>query len=79
MKGRAGNWHQAFYALPLKEQLKRAVALNFCGIFVDRFGYEDGGESLRMQLEAETGVQALREHERFYFISLNQLRRDERN
>jgi hypothetical protein len=56
MKGRPGDWTTQAENQPLSRVLSAAVAAGFTGVYVDRYGYADGGVETEKQIEKTLGV-----------------------
>jgi phosphoglycerol transferase len=50
------TWQAGQLGLPLVDQLRRARDAGFTGVWVDRFGYADGGAQIERQLAACVGA-----------------------
>jgi phosphoglycerol transferase len=60
MRGREGDlWCQRVAGLPVPEQVRALAGAGFQGVWVDRFGFADGGAALEAQLAALLGTQPL--------------------
>jgi phosphoglycerol transferase len=55
MKGRPGDPSPALAAEPVPDMVRDVRAAGFGGIYVDRFGYEDGGARLESELASAVG------------------------
>jgi phosphoglycerol transferase len=70
MRFRAGDaWLATLSSLPLPELLPEALAAGYRGLYIDRFGYDDGGAALEAQLR--TALQSVPlespDHRLFFF------------
>ncbi len=72
VKGRdAAAWNASIAALPAGELVSALRKAGFAGIWVDRFGYPDGGAAVVDGLRAATGVEPLvSDDKRHLFFSL---------
>ena len=72
IKGRQeDSWQKSIAAKPIPEMLSLIAQRGFSGIYVDGFGYADGGQKVRAGLEWATGRQPLRSPDgRFSFFGV---------
>ena len=55
MKGRGEDWSALVSRKPVPEMVSDVKSAGFAGIYLDRFGYQDGGAAIDKQLVAATG------------------------
>jgi phosphoglycerol transferase len=55
MRGRPDDWQAALQDAPLPTVVGRARELGFRGVYVDRYGYGDGGAAVETELEKLLG------------------------
>jgi hypothetical protein len=71
LKGLPSDWESIAVNQPLPLMLAEVAAAGFKGIYIDTFGYTDGGAALFAQLGPALGTQPLVSSEgRYYFYSL---------
>lgn len=72
IKGRNGDaWYKEVSKQPANELLKTISFAGFNGIYIDRFGYKDGADSLISQLSRDLGTQpVLSENKRMAFFNM---------
>jgi hypothetical protein len=58
MKGRPEDWTAAAATAPVSQVVPEAVAAGFAAVYVDRFGYADGGAAVEGQIREALGVSA---------------------
>ena len=59
VKGRGDDWGAAVSQKPVPELVRDVKAAGFAGIYLDRFGYQDGGTAIDKELVAATGSTAV--------------------
>ncbi len=72
MRGRpGGEWQRRVSGLPFSQMISTLKQSGFTGIWVDRFGYKDGGDTITASLQAALRVEPLRSSDsRLLFYSL---------
>jgi hypothetical protein len=67
-KGTTGDWLGPLQSAPLPVLLDAATALGFDAVYVDRFGYVDGGDELADALDGALGRAVVRSADDRYLI-----------
>jgi hypothetical protein len=71
IKGRGDDFAASIALEPLPKMVSDVKSAGFAGIYLDRFGYGDGGEAINKQLVAITGSMPLKSPDaRLYFYRL---------
>lgn len=63
VKGRPHDWANAAQALPLPTLLDGIAAAGFSGIWIDRYGYTDGGKAIEQSIRALVGTAPIQSHD----------------
>ena len=72
VKGRGEDWSALVSRKPVPEMVSDVKAAGFAGIYLDRFGYQDGGAAIDQQLVAATGSTPLKSpDQRLFFYRLH--------
>jgi phosphoglycerol transferase len=75
MQGTPADWGASIAARPLPEQVVRAASAGFAGVWVDRFGYIDGGRSEEASIARIARARPIvAPNARYVFYSLRSLR-----
>ncbi|MGG1553524.1 hypothetical protein [Paenibacillus ferrarius] len=76
MKGREGSiWANEVASQPTEKFLETIVTAGFEGLYIDRFGYEDNGDSLEKKIKEITKMSPVEsENNRLAFYDLSNLR-----
>lgn len=56
MRGRGDEWLETVSRQPTEAMLPRLTEAGFDGVYVDRFGYQDGGQRIESELAERLGV-----------------------
>jgi hypothetical protein len=71
VKGRGDDWGADVSRKPVPEMVRDVRAAGFAGIYLDRFGYQDGGAAIDPQLIQATGSTPLKSpDQRLFFYRL---------
>jgi hypothetical protein len=71
VKGRGDDWSANVAREPVPQMVRDVKSAGFAGIYLDRFGYQDGGASIDPQLIAATGSTPLKSpDQRLFFYRL---------
>jgi hypothetical protein len=58
VRGRISDWQESWAALPAEQMVEGLAAAGFNAIYVDSWGYTDGGGSISNQIEKVVGARA---------------------
>jgi phosphoglycerol transferase len=72
IKGRSGdNWQRTVANMPVDDMLKTLSQTGFEGIYMDRYGFEDGGTRLISEIKQVLGTEPLvSDNQRLYFFEM---------
>ena len=80
MVGRHSNWHQVISEEPLDILLAKISFVGFNGIYIDRYGYSDGGKNIELEIQNSLGVQPIVSgSQRLAFYSMELFNKELRN
>ena len=81
MKGRAGdNWQILVAGMPAVDMIKTLSQFGFSGIYVDSYGYEDGGAKLLSNITQILEVEPLvSDSKRLYFFDMTKYNQQRKN
>ena len=72
VKGRGDDWSASFAREPIQQMVRDVRAAGFAGIYLDRFGYQDGGASIDTELRKAVGRTPIASpDERLFFYRLS--------
>jgi hypothetical protein len=71
IKGRGDDWSASVAREPVPQMVRDVRAAGFAGIYLDRFGYQDGGAAIDPELRKATGATPIASSdERLFFYRL---------
>jgi hypothetical protein len=72
MKGRSGdNWQRLVAGMPVEDMIKTLSDFGFSGIYIDSYGYEDGGAKLLSNIAQILEVKpVVSDNKRLYFFDM---------